>query len=77
MPFEVTYIGVDRDKTEPRDLVEGAGLELVPTFIVTLNGRELGRVVEESPNGIEADLLSLLRGDAEGLISASVGMAPD
>jgi hypothetical protein len=68
--FTVRYIGVDRDKKEPREWVEGQDLRFVPTFIVRREGREIGRIVEESPNGIEGDLLALLDGSAAGVISA-------
>jgi hypothetical protein len=41
----------------------------VPTFIVVRGGREVGRIVESSPNGVESDLLALLTGKAQGVIS--------
>lgn len=75
VPFEITYIAVDRDKAEPAALVEGSGLAYVPTFIVRRDGRELGRIVEESPAGIEHDLLALLTGRKEGVVSARPEMA--
>ena len=73
MPFTLEVIGVDRDKKSP-------GLTLavayVPTFIVTrpdVNAagamREVGRIVESAPNGIEKDLLSLLDGTRSGVIT--------
>jgi hypothetical protein len=68
--FELAYVGVDRDKKEPADRLEGLGLEYVPTFVVETGGVEVGRIVEESPNGIEHDLAALLRGEASGLITA-------
>ena len=67
---EITYIGVDRDKKAPQEYLRGVGVEYLPTFVVSRNGKELGRVVEESPAGIENDLLGLLRGSQSGLISA-------
>ena len=68
--FELAYIGVDRDKAEPAESLAGLGLEYVPTFVVEIDGTEVGRVVEESPNGIERDLAALLRGEASGLVTA-------
>ena len=70
-PAEIRYIGVDRDKTEPAAHVKGQDLRLVPTFVVSRGGEEVGRIVESSPNGIENDLLALLRGDKTGLITSS------
>ncbi len=69
-PFALEYVGVDREKTEPADRVAGRDLRYVPTFIVRREGRELGRIVEESPNGVETDLLALLEGRVEGTVSA-------
>ena len=69
VPFELTYVGVDRAKQEPADRVAPAGIRYVPTFIVTRDGREVGRIVEEAPHGIEHDLLALLTGEATGLLT--------
>ncbi len=68
-PFDLTYVAVDRDKVEPAGRLEGVGLEFVPTFVVVRGGEEVGRVVEIAPNGIEHDLLALLSGEAEGVVS--------
>lgn len=69
-PFDLRYVAVDRDKEAPGGLVEGVGLRFVPTFVVRRDGEEVGRMVEVSPNGIEHDLLSLLTGEATGIVSA-------
>ena len=66
----LSYIGVDRSKTMPEEAVEGRNILYVPTFIVIRNGEEIGRVVEESPDGIEADLLAILEGRKQGLVTA-------
>jgi len=66
--FEIEYIGVDREKREPAELIGDLGLERVPTFIVTRDGTEVGRVVEQAPHGIERDLVALLTGQTEGLV---------
>jgi hypothetical protein len=69
VPFEIRYVGVDRKKQEPVGEVNGNGIRYVPTFIVHRNGREVGRIVEHSPGGVEKDLLALLTGQAQGLIT--------
>lgn len=71
VPFEIHLIGVDRAKKEPAERVAGAGLQYVPTIIVSRDGREVGRIVETSPHGIESDLLALLSGKASGVLSGS------
>lgn len=68
-PAEIRYIGVNREMTEPAAYVTGQDLKFVPTFVVSRGGEEVGRIVESSPNGIESDLLALLRGDKAGLIT--------
>jgi thiol-disulfide isomerase/thioredoxin len=69
LPFAISYVGVDPAKKEPADLVSGNDLRYVPTFIVRRDGREVGRIVESAPHGIERDLLSLLDGSAHGLVT--------
>jgi hypothetical protein len=71
LPFTLTYIGVDEAKREPAAAVATAGLKYVPTVIVRRDGREVGRIVESSPHGVEVDLLALLGGKAAGLLTAN------
>ena len=71
LPFTLTYIGVDEAKREPAAAVAAAGLKYVPTLIVRRDGREVGRIVESSPHGVEVDLLALLSGKAAGLLTAN------
>jgi hypothetical protein len=70
VPFGIHYIGLDRDKKEPGGQEAGEDIRFVPTFIVHRDGREVGRIVEKSPGGVEKDLLALLSGQAHGLITA-------
>ncbi len=67
--FPVRYIGVDRTKTEPAGLLDGAEILYVPTLVVMKNGVESGRVIESAPGGIERDLAALLSGEASGWLS--------
>ena len=78
-PSQFRYVGVDREMSAPEEWVEGSDLKLVPTFIVKRQGREIGRIVESSPNGIEVDLLALLSGESSGVITGSdePGLADD
>jgi hypothetical protein len=69
LPFQIRYIAVDEDKKEPAEAVSRNDIRYVPTFIVSRKGVEVGRIVEESPNGIEKDLLALLTGREKGLIT--------
>lgn len=71
LPFQIHYIGVDRQKKEPAAPIANFEIEFVPTFIVSRQGREVGRIVEESPHGVERDLVALLSGKSRGVLSAS------
>lgn len=71
VPFQIHYVGIDRQKKEPSAPIANYEIEFVPTFIVSRDGREVGRIVEEAPHGVERDLLALLSGKARGVLSAS------
>ena len=70
-PFTLRYIGVDHLKQQPADSIAASDIHYLPTFVVSRGGREVGRIVEESPHGVELDLLALLTGKAQGVVSAS------
>ncbi len=67
-PFALRVIGVDRAKQAP-GLSEEAALRFVPTLIVRREGREVGRIVESAPDGIETALLQLLTGARTGVVT--------
>ncbi len=71
VPFSYKLIGVD--KYFQADEVSATPLDLpaVPLIVVERDGKEVGRIIEKSPNGIEKDLLSLLDGTKTGKISAT------
>lgn len=69
VPLGVSYIGVDRKKEAPGFDAKAMGVRFVPTFIVKRDGSEVGRVVESSPEGIERDVLALLRGHKHGVVT--------
>jgi|GEM_PF-707067 len=74
--FQLRYIGVDRAKKEPADLVKEYDVRYLPTFIVRRDGHEVGRIVETSPHGIEKDLLALLTGKATGVLTTRTDLVP-
>jgi hypothetical protein len=76
VPFTIEYVGVDRQKVEPAALLAGADLHYVPTFVVSRDGVECGRVVEQAPHGIERDLADLLAGAQRGFLSATQQPSP-
>lgn len=52
---------LDRDKHSPQGLEKADNILFVPTFILMKNGKEVGRVVESAPYGIEKHLADLLK----------------
>lgn len=71
VPFEVTYVGLNREFYAGDVSLEGKDIEAVPTFVVYRDSEEVGRVVERAVGGIESDLVALLDGSKSGKISAS------
>ena len=71
LPFDVRYIGVDRDKKQPVGNTYGEDLRYVPTIIVRRGPLEVGRIVEEPLTSIEMDLAMLLNGEASGILTSS------
>jgi hypothetical protein len=59
--LKARYVGVDRTKKEPAGRLEGVGLELVPTFVFSVHGHEIGRIVESPATTLERDLALLVR----------------
>lgn len=57
---QVTIIGLDRTKKDAAGLTDTWQVEYVPTFIVTRDGAEIGRIVERPANSLEADLAAIL-----------------
>jgi thiol-disulfide isomerase/thioredoxin len=60
---EVILINVNREKHGLADEVDTLGIDFVPTFIFSKDGKELGRIVESPYESLEKDMLEILRGD--------------
>ena len=57
--LRVRFYGVDRAKKEPARLVTRARIERVPTIILSVGRREIGRIVETPQSALEHDLALL------------------
>lgn len=57
----IELYGVDRSKKSNDGLTEKYGITQVPTFILFSDGKEIGRIVESTKNGMEFDLAGLLK----------------
>ncbi len=71
VPFTYELIGLDKFFRADEVSADPIDLPAIPTFVVERDGEEVGRVVEKSPDGIEKDLLALLRGEQKGELSAT------
>ncbi|MGD8539051.1 MAG: thioredoxin family protein [Candidatus Aminicenantes bacterium] len=59
--FFSTYIGIPRIKEARSPYIEGKDIQKVPTFIVRVDGKEMGRIIEIPKKSIEQDLLDILK----------------
>ena len=50
-------------KQGPNGETVGSNIHRVPTIIISKNGQEIGRIVEEPKVSLEADLLAIVKGD--------------
>ena len=58
---KIELYGVDRSKRSSDGLTDTFDIVSVPTFIVILDGKELGRIVEHPEESMEADLKAILQ----------------
>lgn len=58
--IKVTYIGVDRAKSDPQGLAAQYEFTRIPTIIVSQQGEELGRIIERPETSLEIDLAKIL-----------------
>ncbi len=57
----LTVICVDRDKKAGQVDISGLNIERIPTFIVYIDGREKGRIVERPQMSLEIDLKNIVQ----------------
>ena len=55
-----SYIGVPKDKAARQPYIEGRDIQRLPTFIVSVDGQEVGRIIETPVKSVEQDLLDIL-----------------
>jgi len=58
--FHLRFVGVDRTKRDPGGVATKYNIKRVPTFIVLLKGKEVGRIVERPKTTLERDFLAIL-----------------
>lgn len=57
------FIGVDNTKIAPVGDYEKLNIERVPTFIISKNNIETGRIIENPVTSLEQDMLNILTGN--------------
>ncbi len=58
--LQAAYFGVPEDKSKRVGYFQGREIVRLPTFIVIVDGREIGRIVETPETTIEEDLVRIL-----------------
>lgn len=58
--IRATYVGVPEDKAKRAPLVHGKDIIKIPTFIVSIDGAEKGRIVENPVKTVEEDLADII-----------------
>lgn len=58
--LQPAYFGVPEDKADRPPFFQGRDIDKLPTFIVFVEGREAGRIVETPQKTVEEDLVKIL-----------------
>ncbi len=58
--IRATYAGVPEDKAKRAAYLQGKNIVKIPTFIVSVDGAEKGRIVEAPVKSVEADLAEII-----------------
>ncbi|MFI5251270.1 MAG: thioredoxin family protein [Bacteroidota bacterium] len=58
---KISLIALDRSKQLPPGIAQQHDITLVPTFIITYRGMEIGRIIESPKTSLEEDLPSMLK----------------
>lgn len=65
---QLSLIGVDINKTEPKGREKLYNLRNTPTLILLRNGKEVGRIIERPNVSLEADLIVLTTRSSEPVV---------
>lgn len=58
--FVTSFVGLARDKEARKPYIQGKDVTRLPTFIVSVNGQEKGRIVEIPKKSVEEDLVDII-----------------
>ena len=65
---QISLIGVDNNKAEPKGREKLYNLRNTPTLILLKNGKEVGRIIERPNVSLEADLIGLTTRSSEPVV---------
>ena len=65
---QISLIGVDTNKEEPKGQEKTYNLRNTPTLILLKNGEEVGRIIERPNVSLEADLIGLTTRSSEPVV---------
>lgn len=55
-----SYIGIPKEKEGRDPYIQGKNIQRVPTFIVSVNDEEVGRIIEHPEKSVEEDLVEII-----------------
>ena len=59
--IRIRYIGLPQKKEDRSKYVQGKDIQRIPTFIVTIRGQEVGRIIETPQTSVEEDLWKIIQ----------------
>ena len=60
--IQSSYVGIPKEIEARQPYIQGKDIIRIPTFIVTIDGEERGRIIEHPENSIEEDLVHIILG---------------
>lgn len=61
--IKANYTALEYKKRGPKEIIEKNNIKRTPTFIIYINGKEAGRIIEEAKESVEADLYNIIIGN--------------
>lgn len=58
--IRATYVGVPEDKVKRAVFLQGKGIVKIPTFVISVDGLEKGRIIEAPVKTVEDDLADII-----------------
>lgn len=55
------YTGIEYRRRGPKDIIKANNIKRTPTLVIYKNGSEIGRIIEEVDESVEADLLKIIK----------------